>query len=328
VVTIQERTAVLRPNNTDAEPSLLCNTDLYHTVMKPYKPVKPPVALTIAGSDSGGGAGIQADLKTMEAHGVFGTSVLTAVTAQNSNGVHSSHVLPTEEITAQYEAVTRDFPVGAIKTGMLATTDVVEAVTEAVDTFAGPIVVDPVMIAATGDRLLSERAEKAYDALIEAATVVTPNADEAEVLVGIDVDSVDAAEAAGKKLVTAGADAALIKGGHIEGDDVVDTLVVGDGTDSTVVQFSHERVDTNATHGSGCTLSSAIAARLAHGIGLEAAVEQSVSYMQRAVQYGIDVGNGPGAVHHMIDARTKAAYGTVQPESVSSAEICLPPDTQ
>ena len=276
-----------------------------------YAPVSPPVALTIAGSDSGGGAGIQADLKTMEAHDVFGTSAITATTAQNTAGVEDINVLPTDHIAAQYDAVVDDFDVGAVKTGMLATADVVETVIDCLADFDGPVVVDPVMVAATGDRLLSEAAEAAYEELFDYATLVTPNADEAEFLTDRPVDSVAAAEAAGRDLVEMGADAALVKGGHIDGDSgvdgesdgVVDTLVVDDGQPE---QYSHPRIDTDATHGSGCTLSSAIAARLAREETLTEAVAGGVAFMERAVRYGIDAGSGPGSVHHLVEIRERA----------------------
>ncbi|MFC7043536.1 bifunctional hydroxymethylpyrimidine kinase/phosphomethylpyrimidine kinase [Halonotius sp. GCM10025705] len=273
-----------------------------------HAPVSPPVTLTIAGSDSGGGAGIQADLKTIEAHDAFGTSAITATTAQNTTGVEDINVLPTDHIAAQYDAVVDDFDVGAIKTGMLATAAVIETVTGCLAEFDGPVVVDPVMVAATGDRLLSEDAEAAYEALFDHATLVTPNADEAELLTDRTVDSVDAAEAAGRDIVELGADAALVKGGHIDGDDVVDTLVIDESaTDATHTEgFSHPRIDTDATHGSGCTLSSAIAARLAHEETLTEAVAGGVAFMERAVRYGIDAGSGPGSVHHLVEMRERA----------------------
>ncbi|MFB6160213.1 MAG: bifunctional hydroxymethylpyrimidine kinase/phosphomethylpyrimidine kinase [Haloferacaceae archaeon] len=266
-------------------------------------PVTPPVALTIAGSDSGGGAGVQADLKTMEAHDAFGTSVVTAVTAQNTRGVAGSHVLPAEQVRAQYRAVAEDFDVRAVKTGMLATRPVIEAVTDLLGDYGGPVVVDPVMVAASGDRLLTPDAEAAYGDLLADATLVTPNADEAEVLTGVDVRSPEDAREAGEALVATGVDAALVKGGHLGGDRVVDTLVTDDG----VERFEHARVDTDATHGSGCTLSSAVAARLAHGESVRDAVAAGTSFMARAVRYGLDVGEGPGSVHHLVDLRDAAA---------------------
>ncbi|WP_135364369.1 bifunctional hydroxymethylpyrimidine kinase/phosphomethylpyrimidine kinase [Halosimplex halophilum] len=269
-------------------------------------PVSPPVVLAIAGSDSGGGAGIQADLKTIEAGGAFGTTAVTSVTAQNTTGVESTHVLPTAEIDAQCDAVVSDFDVAAVKTGMLATADVVELVTDRVAETAAPAVVDPVMVAASGDRLLASAAESAYEDLVAEATLVTPNADEAAVLTGVDPDDEAEAREAGERLVETGADAALVKGGHIDGgesDDVVDVLVTGDGVET----FRHPRVDTDATHGSGCTLSSAVATRLAHGGDIEAAVASGIDLLARAVRYNLDVGEGPGAVHHAVELRDRAA---------------------
>lgn len=271
-----------------------------------YAPASPPVALTIAGSDSGGGAGIQADLKTMEAHEVFGTSVITATTAQNTTGVEDVNVLPTDHIETQYTAVVDDFAVGAIKTGMLATEPVIETVTDCVADTDSPVVVDPVMVAATGDRLLSEEAEAAYEALIAEATLVTPNIDEAELLTDRSIDDLAAAEAAGRELLDQGTTAALVKGGHLETDTVVDTLVTRTDGETRTEQFEHARIDTHATHGSGCTLSSAIAARLASGDTLTEAVAGGVAFMEAAVRYGIDVGEGAGAVHHLVDLRERA----------------------
>ena len=266
-------------------------------------PVTPPVVCTIAGSDSGGGAGVQADLKTVEAGGGFGTSVVTSVTAQNTTGVASTHVLPVEEVEAQAAAVVEDFDVAAVKTGMLATTPVVELVTDRVAGLDCPAVVDPVMVAASGDRLLEPQAEDAYAGLVAESTLVTPNVDEAEVLTGRKVTDPESAAAAGEDLVDIGADAALVKGGHLEGEDVVDVLVTGD----TVETLRHARVDTAATHGSGCTLSSAVATRLAHGDDLATAVQEGVDLLARAVRYNLDVGEGPGAVHHTVGIRGQAA---------------------
>ncbi len=266
-------------------------------------PTDRPVVLTVAGSDSGGGAGIQADLKTIEATGGFGTSAVTAVTAQNTTGVASSHVLPLAELEAQLDAVLEDFDVAAAKTGMLATAEVVETVTEYAADWDVPLVVDPVMVAATGDRLLSEAGEAAYEALVAEATVVTPNADEAAVLTGVDVDGEAAQRRAGERLVDTGADAALVKGGHVPGETVRDVLVDAEGVES----HAHPRVDTDATHGSGCALAAAIATRLGHGEPVRGAVAESVEFLGRAVRYHHDVGRGPGAVHHLVDLRDDAA---------------------
>ena len=267
-------------------------------------PHSPPVCLTIATSDSGGGAGIQADLKTMEACGAFGTSVLCATTAQNTRGVDSIHVLPMRRIDAQYEAITTDFDLAGVKTGMLATSEVVERVTEHARDLDAPLVVDPVMVAASGDSLLESAGEVAYENLVSESTLVTPNADECAVLTGIDPADGDAHEA-GEALVGMGADAALVKGGHVAEDagTVRDVLVTGGGSTT----FEHPRVDTDATHGSGCTLSSAITAHLAHGESLDGAVEAGLSLMARAVRYPLAVGEESGAVHHLADLRERAA---------------------
>ncbi|WP_436933659.1 bifunctional hydroxymethylpyrimidine kinase/phosphomethylpyrimidine kinase [Halovenus marina] len=265
-------------------------------------PVSPPVVLTIAGSDSGGGAGIQADLKTIEAGGAFGTSAITSATAQHTQGVESTHVLPIDEVEAQCQAVLGDFDVAAVKTGMLATTEVVELVTETLREADLPAVVDPVMVAASGDRLLDPDAEAAYEDLATEATLVTPNADEAEVLTGIDVTDTEQAQRAGEALVEMGVDGALVKGGHVPGEDVVDVLV----TDDVVETVRHPRVETDATHGSGCTLSAAIATRLAYGDDLPVAVRAGIDLLARAVRYHLDVGEGPGAVHHMVAVRDRA----------------------
>ncbi|MFH5797789.1 bifunctional hydroxymethylpyrimidine kinase/phosphomethylpyrimidine kinase [Haladaptatus sp. CMAA 1911] len=266
-------------------------------------PVGIPVALTIAGSDSGGGAGVQADLKTMEAHGVFGTSAITSVTAQNTRGVEGFSTLPVEEVEAQCEAVLSDFDVRAVKTGMLAEAPVVRSVAAQVADVDVPVVVDPVMVAASGDRLLDSAGEEAYADLFEHATLVTPNADEAEVLTGIEPTDDGSATEAGEALLELGADAALVKGGHVPGETVRDVLITDDG----VTVFEHPRIDTDATHGSGCTLASAVAARLALGDDLDTAVSGATDFMERAVRYAVDVGEGPGAVHHLADLRNRAA---------------------
>jgi hydroxymethylpyrimidine kinase/phosphomethylpyrimidine kinase len=281
--------------------------------MRTPNPDTRPVALTIAGSDSGGGAGVQADLKTMEAGGAFGTSVVTSVTAQNTLGVESTHVLPVAEVETQYDAVVSDFEVQAAKTGMLATAEVVEAVAERAATAEFPLVVDPVMVAASGDRLLAPEAEAAYENLIARATLVTPNADETAVLTGIDPETETDLRAAGAELLDMGADAALLKGGHVSGDPVRDVLLIDDGSgdsddsDGSVETFTHPRIDSEATHGSGCALSSAITARLADGASLADAVADGIDFVERAVRYPLDVGEGPGAVHHTVELRNRAA---------------------
>lgn len=269
-----------------------------------YAPASPPVALTIAGSDSGGGAGIQADIQTFAAHGVFGTSVVAATTAQNSQGVAEAHVLPTDHVKAQYRAVADDVALAGVKTGMLATATMVETVADLLTDAPAPVVVDPVMVAASGDRLLSEAAETAYEDLLAGARLATPNVDEAEVLAGMAVETPADARTAGDRIRETGVDAVLVKGGHLADDeDVVDTLVTADG----VERFTHPRVDTQATHGSGCVLSSAVAARLASGEELVEAVGGATEFLERAVRYGVDVGGGPGAVNPLVALRDDAA---------------------
>ncbi|KDE57563.1 phosphomethylpyrimidine kinase [Halostagnicola sp. A56] len=282
--------------------------------MRTDAPETPPIALTIAGSDSGGGAGIQADLATMAAHDVYGTSAITAVTAQHSRGVERSYPLPLEEVEAQLAAVTDDFDVGAAKTGMLATTEIVRAVASEAASFEFPLVVDPVMVATSGDRLLEPAAERAYEELIGESRVVTPNADEAEVLTDVVVEDQPSAIEAGDALLELGADAALIKGGHVPGETISDVLVTATGTTT----FEHARVDTDATHGSGCTLAAAVAARLARDESLEAAVGGATDFLTRAVRYHYDVGRGPGAVNHGVEQRNRATM-EVTAESIRAA---------
>jgi len=261
-----------------------------------------PVALTVAGSDSGGGAGVQADIKAMEAAGAFATNVVTAVTAQHTRGVERTHVLPVEEMTAQYDAVVGDFDVGALKTGMLATAPVVEAITERVADTDAPAVIDPVMVAASGDRLLEREAERAYEDLIGEAALVTPNADEAAVLTGIDPDDEAGQAAAAAELRDLGADAALVTGGHVGDGRVRDVLATADGVET----FEGPRVETDATHGTGCTLSAAVAGRLAAGDAVSEAVEYAVDLVERAVRYHNDVGEGAGAVDGLAALRERA----------------------
>ncbi len=275
--------------------------------MLPPHPDSRPVTLTIAGSDSGGGAGIQADLAAMAGQGVYGTTVITAVTAQHTRGVERSFPLSATEVLAQISAVREDFAVGAAKTGMLATTEVVEAVAERAGGFGFPLVVDPVMVASSGDRLLEPEAERAYEELIGEAALVTPNVDEAEVLTGRSIESPADARAAGEDLRDLGAEAALVTGGHLPGERLSDVLVDGGGGRT----LEHPRIDTDATHGSGCALSASIAARLAAGDDLRAAVGAAVAVLSRAVRFHHDVGEGPGAVNHVVNLRNAAARADV-----------------
>ncbi|WP_336136233.1 bifunctional hydroxymethylpyrimidine kinase/phosphomethylpyrimidine kinase [Natronomonas amylolytica] len=277
-------------------------------------PVKLPQTLTIAGSDSGGGAGVQADLKTMEALDTFATSAITSLTAQNTVGVESIHPVPVEEIEAQVDAIRDDFELQAVKTGMLGVEPVVETVTSYAADMDVPFVVDPVMVATSGDRLLDHDAEAAYKELIAESTVVTPNADEAEILTDIPIADPDSMQTAGQRLVEMGAETALIKGGHVGGEHVVRDVIV---TQDDVTTLKNARVDSVATHGSGCTLSSAIAARLAHGEDIPDAIEFGVDFMTRAIRYPLDVGEGPGTVHHLANIRDRSARQPTQ-ETVES----------
>ncbi len=251
--------------------------------------------LTIAGSDSGGGAGIQADLKTFAAHGGYGMSVLTAVTAQNTLGVTGVHVLPVEMVRAQLDAVLGDLGVDAIKIGMLATAPIVEAVADGLAALRGvPIVLDPVMIAKGGAALLADDAVEAIrERLLPLATLVTPNLPEAERLSGTRIADDDDRLAACEQLAATGC-AVLLKGGHGEGDEILDLLWI----DGDAHRFVHPRQHTRATHGTGCTLSSAIAARLARGELLTEAVRGALDYVQAAIAAAPGLGAGHGPLNH------------------------------
>ena len=251
-----------------------------------------PVALTIAGSDSGGGAGIQADLKTFQAFGVFGTSALTAVTAQNTIGVRAVHAIPGTIVRDQISAVTSDFDVRAVKTGMLATRELVELVGDAIaNEDLSNYVLDPVMIATSGDRLLDDDAVQAILArLLPLSTVVTPNLDEARIMTGIAVQDVATMRAAAQQLVDRGARAALLKGGHLPGDRIVDVLFDG----REFHEFEHVKIDTRNTHGTGCALSAGIAAGLAHGRSLQSAAKDALEFVHQAIATAPDLGQGHG----------------------------------
>ena len=257
-----------------------------------------PVALTIAGSDSGGGAGIQADLKTFHAFGAFGTSVITALTAQNTLGVTGVHAVPPAFVRAQLDAVATDLRPAALKTGMLATAEIVIAVADGIVAHGlENVVADPVMIATSGDRLLDSGAERAItERLLPLVALVTPNLDEAALLVGAPIESVVQMEQAARTLVERGARAALVKGGHLAGDEVVDVLFDG----ASLAQWRRPRVHTSAGHGTGCTLSAAIAAGLAHGHSLHAAVEDALDFVHRAIQQAPHLGSGSSPLNHFV----------------------------
>jgi hydroxymethylpyrimidine/phosphomethylpyrimidine kinase len=267
------------------------------------------IALTIAGSDSGGGAGIQADLKTFQRFGVFGTSVITAVTAQNTLGVLAVHLVPEEMVRAQFAALAADLPAHACKTGMLASAGLAGAVAESLDPDT-PYVCDPVMVASSGDRLLDRDAEQVIATrLIPGATLVTPNLEEAGILAGFPVGDPAAMERAGRALLELGAGAVLVKGGHLPGEVLVDLLVTPAGTR----RYQHPRIPGSSTHGTGCTLSAAITAGLARrqdgrtagrhvtaGL-LESAVTDALEYLQRAIANAPGLGAGHGPVGHGVE---------------------------
>jgi hydroxymethylpyrimidine/phosphomethylpyrimidine kinase len=261
-----------------------------------------PIALTIAGSDSSGGAGIQADLKAFSAFGVYGASVLTALTAQNTRGVQGVHPVPPDFVVAQMVSVLEDLDVKAIKTGMLADAAIIGAVVDALAARAPgiPLVVDPVMVATSGDVLLARDAiETVRKRLIPRATLITPNLPEAAELLAEPIARNEAeARAQLAHLTAMGARAVLLKGGHGDGDEAVDLLAL----DGRVVRLADRRIATRNTHGTGCTLSAAIAARLAIGDDLETAVTVAKRYVHDAIDAGrhLGVGQGNGPVDHLF----------------------------
>ena len=256
-----------------------------------------PTALTIAGSDSGGGAGLQADLKAFQAHGVFGLSVVTAVTAQNTVAVTAAHALPPALVTAQLDAVAEDFPIDVVKTGMLSSAVLIGAVADGVTRHGlGPVVVDPVMISKSGYALLRPDAVAALrERMLPLARLVTPNAHEAEALAGFPVRSLADARRAAGVILGMGPEAVLVKGGHLDGEpDAVDLLLDREGE----ALFRAERIATPHTHGTGCTYASAIAAGLARGFGLREAVDRAKRYLTEAIRHALPLGSGHGPTHH------------------------------
>ncbi len=262
--------------------------------------MKIPVALTIAGSDSGGGAGIQADLKTFAALGVHGTSAITAITAQNTITVTEIHEVPVRVIRAQIAAVVEDIGVDAAKTGMLASAEIIDAVSRAIREHGiRNLVVDPVMVAKGGARLLHSDAVAAlYRQLLPLAAVVTPNLPEAEVLLGRTLRTLDDRRQAARDLVALGPKAAVVKGGHGSIDeDAMD--VYWDGVE--LLELSGRRIDTKNTHGSGCAFSAAIAAGLAKGQTPRAAVQAAKAFINGAIEHALELGKGHGPVNPMFD---------------------------
>ena len=253
-------------------------------------------ALTIAGSDSGGGAGIQADLKTFAAHGVYGTSAITAVTAQNTLGVTAWEAVPTSLVIAQIEAIAADIGAEAVKTGMLANADIVRAVASAIRRLNLPrLVVDPVMVAKGGDRLLEQSAVDAIrEELLPLAEVVTPNIPEAEVLTGVRITSVEHMREAGRSILALGPRVVLLKGGHLRSTDSIDVVCTAEES----FELRSPRIDTIHTHGTGCTLASAIAANLALGHSDRDAIASAKRYVDGAIRHAPGLGMGHGPLAH------------------------------
>ncbi len=260
------------------------------------------IALTIAGSDSGGGAGIQADLKTFQQFGVFGTSVIVALTAQNTRGVRAVETVPESMVAAQLTALAEDLPPAALKTGMLAEASLVRLVAKAIrENGWQPLVVDPVMVATSGHRLLTTEAEDVIrERLLPLAALVTPNLDEAAVLTGRAVHDIASMERAGETLLRFGAGAALVKGGHLHNgtETLTDIFVTADG----IRHLTRPRLTTTSTHGTGCTLSAAVAAGLALGRPLETAVADALDFVHRAIAHAPGLGAGHGPLDHTVTA--------------------------
>jgi len=254
-------------------------------------------ALTIAGSDPSGGAGIQGDLKTFHAHGVYGMAVITALTVQNTRGVTGVHDVPPAFVAAQLEAVLSDMPVGAAKTGMLSVTETIESVAAVLARQRVPfLVVDPVMAATSGDALLRDDAVGALvERLFPLATIVTPNLPEAERLTDIAIESPEDMRRAAARLREMGAAAVLLKGGHLPGNQMIDLL----HAEGAFHEFSDPRIDTEHTHGTGCALAAGIAAQLARGADLTEAVGRARAFVRRGLERAVVLGRGRSPINHL-----------------------------
>ncbi len=266
-----------------------------------------PQALTIAGSDSGGGAGIQADLKTFQQRGVFGTTVITAITAQNTLGVTDIHPVPTATIAAQMAAIAEDFQPRAFKIGMLGTAEIIACVAEGIKQHDfGLCVLDPVMVAKGGAPLLQQSATQALIAqLLPLADVLTPNLPEAEYLTGLKITDENSLRRAADKLLADGAKAVIIKGGHSENSvsrDCTDYVFTAEGKD---FQVSAPRFDTPHTHGTGCTFSACITAELAKGNNMEAAIRTAKAFISAAISHPLGIGHGHGPTNHWAYSESK-----------------------
>lgn len=260
-----------------------------------------PVVLSIAGSDSSGGAGIQADLKTFSALGVYGATAITAITAQNTQGVHAQFALSPQMVHDQIIAVVDDLQPSFVKIGMLSNVDIVEAVAEALSKYSIPLILDPVMVSSTGHRLLSVEAQEVVKSrLLPMSLLVTPNIPEMEALTNISVDTFEHKVQAAKSLFEYGAKAILLKGGHEEGEQKSDILFTSSQSEIETTIFTSETIHTRNTHGTGCTLSSAIAAFMARGCSVVEAIDKAKRFVTETIRYGSDVaiGRGIGPVNH------------------------------
>lgn len=257
-------------------------------------------ALTIAGSDSGGGAGIQADLKAFAANGVYGMSAITAITAQNTEGVRDIHPVPVEIIESQIAAVMEDIGVDAVKIGMLHSSGVIKTVLHSLKKYqAENVVLDPVMVSTSGDKLLQDEAiETLIKELLPVATVITPNIPEAEIILGKKIHTREDFKKAARELSKTGAQSVLLKSGHFRGGELSDVFYISSRDE--LIELPFQRIDTKNNHGTGCTLSSAVAAWLAHGYALKEAIQKGLEYTHQAIFEGstYKLGNGHGPVHH------------------------------
>lgn len=284
--------------------------DIYlHTTHS--RTLRYPVVLSIAGSDSSGGAGIQADLKTLSSLGVYGATAITAITAQNTEGVHSQLAIPAQMVYDQIVAVIEDIQPAVIKIGMLSNVEVANVVADALTRYALPIILDPVMVSSSGHRLLSiEAQEVVKQRLLPMATLITPNIPEMEALTEMPLSTLDQKHAAASYLIALGAQAILLKGGHEEGTTKRDILYIKTGAGVDISYLSTPTVVTKNIHGTGCSLSSAIAAYVARGLDLTEAVEAAKSYIFEAIKAGADVsiGRGFGAVNHLFNPQKMEPY--------------------
>lgn len=253
------------------------------------------IALTIAGSDSGGGAGIQADIKTFQELGVFGTTAITAITDQNTHGVYGIHEVPPKFVQQQLETILDDFSIKAIKTGMLFSAEIIESVAESLKYSQIPLIVDPVMIAKGGANLLQDAAIKALvEKLFPYTTICTPNIPEAEILTGIRIKDAKDMEKAAQKMLRMGVQCVVIKGGHLEGEQATDRIY----TQQQFFSLTTPRIETKDTHGTGCTFSAALTANIAKGLSLQAAIVEAKKFIHLAISTPLHIGNGHGPTNH------------------------------